>query len=199
MPLSSTYNRTLKYGSLSFNASATIESPLATPWSVTLGTAKPGTLTTRTDDDTGTVTMTGGHGLSTGRMDVYWATGSRYGMTGTVTVNSIAIDGGAGDNLPIATTALTLIAPTSEPVTLTGDNCVSLGVNCPAGGRVVFADASNATIFAVPERSTTNTSYVWTSGDGGTNPLAGGAVAKVFLSQPSSTLTPDMTGVVQFS
>lgn len=199
MAIETTYNRALKYGNLAFAASATIESPLATPWSVALGTAKPGSLTTRTDNDTGVVTMSPGHGLSTGRMDVYWTGGSRYGMTGTVTGNSIAIDGGGGDNLPVQDTAVTVITPTSEPVALTGNNAVAIAVNCPAGGRVVFADSGNTTIFAVSERSAANPSYVWTSGDGGANPLAGGTVAKVFLSHGSTTVTPTMTGVVQFS
>ncbi len=195
--ITGTYNRGYNAAGLSFAATTSITSPLATPWSVSVGPAKPGQLTTRTDADTGVVTMTTGHGLTTGRMDVYWSTGSRYGMTGTVTVDSIAIDGGAGDDLPTNLTNLTLIAPTSEPVALTGSNLVALGVNFPQGGTAVFANSGNTTIAAVT-RTSTNTSYVWTSSDGGTNPLAGGTVAKVFLSS-GAIVASTATGVVQFS
>jgi hypothetical protein len=88
--------------------------------SPTLAAAKTGTLTTRTDNDTGTLTMTAGHGITTGQtLDVYWAGGQRRGMTvGTVATNSVPIDGGAGDNLPANTTAITAMVPTSVPFLL---------------------------------------------------------------------------------
>lgn len=196
-----TYNRTYKFNDLSFNASTTPNSPLGTPWSVAVAPAKSGTLTVRTNGTDGSLTMAGGHGITNGqRLDIYWSTGSCYGATvGTVAGNVVPFTGAAGDALPSAATVVTAMVPTSEPVTLTGNNAVAVGVDCPAGGRVVFASSGNATIYAVPERSTTNTSSVWISTDGGTNPLAGGAVAKVFLSHGSTTLTPTMTGAVQFS
>jgi len=72
-----------------------------------------GTLTTRTDDDTGTLTLSTGHGVMTGNtVDVFWNDGanSRTGMTaGTVSGNSVPIDGGSGDVLPAATTAVNVV------------------------------------------------------------------------------------------
>jgi hypothetical protein len=72
---------------------------------------KTGTLTTRTDNETGTLTMSSGHGITTGQfIDLYWATGIRRGITvGTVSVNSVPIgadNSGSGNNLPSASTAI---------------------------------------------------------------------------------------------
>jgi hypothetical protein len=62
-----------------------------------------GPLTTRTDADTGTVTMDdSGHSIETGdTVNVYWAGGERIGMTvGTVSGTSVPVDGGSGNDLP---------------------------------------------------------------------------------------------------
>jgi hypothetical protein len=196
----STYNRALTYANLSFSLSQTISSDAAIPFSIEVAAAKTGTLTTRTDNDTGTLTMSGGHGITTGqRLDLYWSGGSRYGMTvGTVATNSVPIDGGAGDNLPVQDTAITAMVPTEQALAVVGDNVTVIAVSCPVGGTVVFADGSNVTLAAV-ELDSTVTSYVWTSADGGTNPLAGDTVAKVFISHPSSSAASTISGLVQYN
>lgn len=83
--------------------------------------AKAGLLTTRTDDDTGTLTMDPGHGITTGaKLDVYWTNadgtrGSRVDMTvGTVSGNTVPIDLGTGDNLPIQGAAIRAMVPVIE-------------------------------------------------------------------------------------
>lgn len=70
------------------------------------------TLTTRTDNDTATVTITGTNGYANGQtVDVGWAAGQRLGMTisslsGSGAGATMVVDGGTGDNLPVQTTAL---------------------------------------------------------------------------------------------
>ncbi len=61
-----------------------------------------GELSTRTDNDTGVLTLSAMHGVMSGNtVNVFWEDGSRLGMTvGTVSVNNVPIDGGTGDNLP---------------------------------------------------------------------------------------------------
>ena len=60
----------------------------AIPFAATLNPAKVGALTTRTDNTTGTLTMSAGHGLLTGnRLDLYWTNadgslGARRGILG---------------------------------------------------------------------------------------------------------------------
>lgn len=68
-----------------------------------------GTLTTRTDDDTGEITVVGGNrGLTTSEtVDVYWSGGSRTGMSITNVAGAVVtIDGGSGDVLPSTSTAM---------------------------------------------------------------------------------------------
>lgn len=201
MSIDSAYNRSLNYAGLptAFSLSTTISSGLGTPFSETLAVAKAGTLTTRTDDNTGSLTMAGGHGITDGqRLDVYWSGGTRRGMTvGTVATNVVPIDGGAGDVLPSAATAITAQVPIENPVVVTGDDIVAIGLRFPLGGIAVFADASDVELLAVT-LTTTLTTYTWVAADGGTNPLAGDAVAKVFISHGSTASTSTVTGLVQF-
>lgn len=198
--VNATYNRALTVADLSFGISATISSDVAIPFSLSIPAAKTGTLTTRTDNDTGVLTMSAGHGIITGqRLDVFWSGGSRIGMTvGTVATNSVPIDGGSGDNLPLNNTAITACVPTEQAFAVTGNSVVVLACGAALGGAVTFADSGNALIFSKTLTPAVK-SYVWCSVDGGTNPLAGGAVAKVFLSNASASAAQDVSGIAQYN
>lgn len=76
--------------------------------SVTVPVGKTGTLSTRTNNSDGTLTLTANHGIETGDViDLYWSGGSRRNVTvGTVSVNSVPISSGAGTNLPVQATAI---------------------------------------------------------------------------------------------
>jgi hypothetical protein len=75
-----------------------------------------GSLSTRTDAETGVLTLAGGHGISTGMIiDLFWTNpsgtaGHRRGITiGTVSGNSVPVgndNSGSGDNLPTQGTAI---------------------------------------------------------------------------------------------
>lgn len=168
-----------------------------------LAAAKTGTLTTRTDDDTGELTMSASHGITTGaRLDVYWDVGGvkgcRRGMTvGTVSVNQVPIDGGAGDALPADESAVTAQVPTEEAFAVTGNNVTVIAARSTRRACVVFADAADAELHAIEAEldgtSTTGNGYQWVSGEGVTNPLAGDAVAKVFLSNGDSAGTNNVS------
>jgi hypothetical protein len=85
-----------------------------------------GTLTTRTDDDEGVVTLQTGHTIvSSGALvDLYWAGGSRHGMSATKDVNAITLAaGGTGDVLPAEDTAITMCAQLAiDPILIDGDS-----------------------------------------------------------------------------
>jgi len=76
-----------------------------------------GTLSTRTDNDTGIITVEAGHGITTSfTIDLYWASGKRYGMTVTGTASTtVSLDGGTGDNLPVAAT--NIVARIADKIT----------------------------------------------------------------------------------
>ncbi len=115
---------------------------------------------------------------------------------GTVSGLSVPFDLGEGDDLPVVTTAITAQVPDEEIFVVDGDEALSVAAQCANGGTVVFAASDNSTIFPVP-LTTAATSYVWTNADGGANPLAGGSVTKVFLSQPSAVIGATISGIVQ--
>ncbi len=164
----------------------------------TLAAAKVGTLTTRTDDNTGTFTMVTGHGFITSDVvDVFWSGGSRRGMTATVTGDSAVLDGGSGDVLPIATTGITAMEPTEEAfaadATATG---VCVVAACPVNGYVVFRDASDVVLYTCQIRAG-YLAVIWVTGMGA-NPLVSAAVANVLFSHGDSTQSQTLTAAVVY-
>jgi hypothetical protein len=149
--------------------------------------ARSGVLTTRTDNNTGVVTLSTGHGVITDdRVDVYWKNESnvwefRYGMSATVAGNAVTVDLGGGDNLPDEASQVILNVAHEEDLVFIGDNTVALGVGGEAAGVVVFEDDANAETFHVfvggPESA-----FVWDSEGGVENPFEGITNAKVFFS-----------------
>src|SRR4051812_43765099 len=122
MPITATFQRTFQCAGLSFNTTRQVSADVAAPFSVALAAAKVGQLTTRTDNNTGVLTMAGGHGILNGdRLDVYWTGGSRRGMSVTgVSTNLVTIDLGAGDNLPTNLTNVTAMVPDVETLAVPG-------------------------------------------------------------------------------
>jgi hypothetical protein len=119
---------------------------------VDLPAGKSGTLTTRTDDNTGVLTVASGHGITASdTVDVYWSTGRRYGVDVTaVGATTIDIDLGSGDNLPAASTAIVVCKQVVVNKAIDGDNVKIIGLSAELaastgfGTRVTFFDAINA-------------------------------------------------------
>lgn len=158
---------------------------------LTIPAAKTGTLTTRTDSDTGVATMTAGHGFSTSdKLDVFWAGGSRRAMTATVAVNAVTIDGGSGDALPVTTTALTVMKPVSTAVDLNGDNVVAITVYGARGGYVAYKDSGGSDLKVYGPLDNPGGGDGFVTGD--TNPLAEATVASVTFSHGYSSGSAEM-------
>lgn len=151
----------------------------------TLAAAKEGALTTRTSDSVGTLTMDAGHGLVTGRIDIFWSGGARYGVTGTVTVNSIAITGGGGDVLPADETDVTVMAPQLEDFVVEAGDLQGLFVGCSSPAWAVFLDDVAAVVKAIYVGGPTD-AFQWDVEQITTieaeNPFALGDVVSVYLS-----------------
>jgi hypothetical protein len=153
--------------------------------------AKSGTLTTRTDNDTGVITFAAGHGFVNGdRVDLYWniagVLGSRRGITAAMTGDTMAVDVGAGDNLPIATSTIIVCKAPAFEFQLTGNSLVGLAIFAEARCTVVIAQAGGTEIYAYSGKIA-GVSRIWATDDAETNPLAGGAVGKVYLSHADTT------------
>jgi hypothetical protein len=162
----------------------------------TANAAKTGTLSTRTDNTDGELTMTAGHGITTGQIiDLYWTGGVRYGViVGTVATNAVPISGGAGDNLPTASTAITAVVQLSVNLAIDGDETDILAVifettdtSIRTAAHIQFRDASNDEIAEID--FVTNVPQVWDIAGGSANPFTGDPITNLKVSQANSTNT----------
>lgn len=148
--------------------------------------AKVGSLTTRTNDTTGTLTMEAGHGFQTGnRLDLYWDGGTRRGVAaGTVATNSVPISGGAGDNLPSQGVAIRAMVPVEEAIEGVGDDLYGIFLYSNLAGQIVLAESDNTEHLhrAVGAPSGGEQSYAWWDEGFFDNPVAGDQIDKVFFS-----------------
>lgn len=170
---------------------------------IAIAAGKNGTLSTRTDNNTGTLTMAGGHGITTGaKIDIYWAGGVQYNVTvGTVSVNSVPFDLGVGDNLPSASTAIIACVRTQVNINLDGDNAALVALladrsspSSTAVGHIDFQDAADDVIAAFTLRS--NDPHVVDVTGGDTNIYTGDPIVKAFISNGSATETFTFTAIV---
>ena len=192
------YTVTANLNANALNNTATVpisvQADNAKGFSPQVSAAKTGTLTTRTDDDTGTLTMEASHGITTGAIiDIYWDGGALHGVTvGTVSGNSVPFDigDGSGDALPVATTAITAAVPHEESHVVAGDDVVAIIIDSPAYRTTVsFVNSSHAELWAVVLEANGG-GFVWTSEIGVDNPLDSAAVAYVRISIDTAAIDP---------
>jgi hypothetical protein len=165
----------------------------------TLAAGSAGVLSTRTDDNTGEVTLTAGHGQTSGTYDVFWDGGCRRGMTGTVTVNALALDGGAGDNLPVATSAVVVDKQETIDFDSESSTLMLVAVAQTRRASVQFQQEDGTPILSLDlgrnSASLTGASaegFVWASDTAVTNPF-GADIGKVVVSNGSSAGTNTIT------
>jgi hypothetical protein len=158
-----------------------------------LAAAKTGSLTTRTDNTDGELTMAAGHGITTAAViDLYWTGGNRYGVVvGTVATNAVPISGGSGDNLPTAATAITAVVQKAINILIDGDETKIIGMaletidkTLRTAGHVQFRDASNAEIAAID--LVANVPQIWDIEGGSANPFTGNLITNLRASQGGS-------------
>lgn len=147
--MTTSYNLAIQGGGMSIQQQI-IRAGDSTPnIAVSLPSGKSGTLSTRTDNNTGIATVASGHGITTSDIvSVYWSGGRRYGMTVTATDSTtISVDGGSGDNLPSQSSALVVSKEITANILIDGDNAKLVAVSYELAGsasskcRVTFFDA----------------------------------------------------------
>lgn len=155
--------------------------------------AQPATLTTRTGDRAGTLTMTNaGHGIITGqRIDFYWTGGSCFGViAGTVSGTSIPftiVQG--GDILPATGTAITVGICKSVAFELAGDNITALVCSkATAAVRCYFVFTELLGVLALAVLNQAGSVYVWDGTTKATGPVGSGPVGSASIS--AVTLNP---------
>lgn len=148
-------------------------------WTQAPAVAGSGQLTTRTNNTDGVLTMVAGHGLATGKIDVFWAGGRRYNVAAVVTVNSIAISGGSGDNLPTNLTAITADQQIVLNAAFDPDDVSVLLVTATKRASVVFADAGGNTMLALDLAA--GECCLWWENSGLDRPFVGAAIAAIWV------------------
>ncbi len=156
--------------------------------------AKTGVVAVKTSASVGTLTLQASHGIvDADKIDIFWSGGQRRGcLVGTVSVNSVPITSGSGDDLPVATTVLTVMKPHEEVLVVTGNNVAGIHVVSPQKGFVVFTEAGGTVIKAI-KIDDGGDAYFWFDDSAasnpmfGANPLAAATVGKVLTSHDDST------------
>lgn len=199
IPFTSSLSAAVLGGAFTVDMSVTAESGVKCEPDTNL--AQAGALTTRTSASVGTVTMTSGaHTVATGdRVDIYWTGGSRYGVTvGTVSGTAVPFTGGAGTDLPVATTAVTVCVASAADMVVTGSNVVGIALSMTVRGTIVIATSGGAECHSVVFADGGG-AYVWTSQTGVTNPLSGDSVAKVFATQAGTATASKGVAAVAYN
>lgn len=88
----------------SLSRSVSVEFEHNNSFEIALPGGKAVTGWTKTDSNTASCTLAAGHGQTNGKYDVYWTIDSvdyvRYGVDGTISTNTLSLDGGSGDSFP---------------------------------------------------------------------------------------------------
>ena len=158
------------------------------PQDVAVPAAKAGTLSTRTDDTDGELTMTDmDHGIESGdKITIFWDGGIAYQATvGTVVGKVVPFTGAKGDNLPDAETAVTAGVITVLDVDFDGDKLKMFAAMSNRRGHVVFEDSGNTVLSAA--ELVANEPYLYIDGVIATNPLEGNPVDEVHVANGDAT------------
>lgn len=181
-------NKSHSFSGLKFREERTLTAKHGQPIALgpsDLPAAKTGALTTRTQDDEGTLTMDAGHGITTGaRLDLYWDGGVQRGiLVGTVSTNSVPFTGGVGNVLPAQDTEITAMVPVEEELVFAGNDLVALSISSTKEATIVFEDSGGEELHVYLEAGGV---YEWHNASGVPNPVAGDAIESVFVSQGDS-------------
>lgn len=197
MPTGS-YTCSVSGGGVSISSSSSFTGDGSGGCQVTVPSGKSGTLSTRTDNDTGVATVSTGHGITTAdKVSVFWTGGRRYNMTVSATASTtIDIDGGSGDNLPVATTAIVVSKDTNIVLSVDGDNAelFALSMDIPndqtsKGFVRAYDGAANVATFDM----TMSTPLVYAIASGATNPITGNVVTSFYASNGNSSTDATLT------
>lgn len=151
------YSTGLTIGQVSIQSTVIRTNGLPNSVEETLPVGKSGSLTTRTDDDTGTFACTS-HGLAVNdKADVYWSGAGNIRYTMNVSAvgdeNTVTLDGGSGDNLPAQATSVVITKQVVIEVSIKADQQKIFGIE--ANSTRAGTNTINAHIHALDDNGTT--------------------------------------------
>lgn len=180
-------------GGISISGTVSRSGEAGIPVEASLPAASSGTLTTRTSDTAGEITVGAGHGfVQSDVIDIFWIDASgnlkcaRKATVGVVAGNVIPFSGATGDILPAQDYAITADERVNilGAVSFDGDEATMLIVISTRNGHFCFEDAGGAILKA--EKLLANEPWWWYSG-AAANPLTGNPVTKLWMTNGDST------------
>jgi len=134
----------------------------------------------KTDADTAAGDVAAGSAIATGKVDVYWDGGLRYGVDCVRTVNALTLDGGTGDDFPASADTTVVVANQQQVnVSIDGDLAEAVGVSATVPAHVDFQDADDDSI--CPLTLVANEPNMWDSNQA-TNIYTGDPITKAMVS-----------------
>ena len=208
--VTSTLRLTGNVGATGANEALDLSSEGGITQDISIAAAFIGTLTTRTDDDTGVVTVPASPAhdiVGTDLVTLFFSGGHRRdAVVDSVTATTITfgtVTVGDGDNLPAQDAVITIQTQTVVDVDFVGNDVEALFVKCGSARMVVGFMASGTRELNVEFSATKALYYFWRTGDpiATVNPLAGhtvdevrvahdGAAAKTFTMQVNYNSVP---------
>ena len=113
---------------------------------------------------------------------------------GTVSGATVPVDGGMGDNLPAADSAITVAIVKTLDVVVDGSNVKAVVLSGDASGQICILDDSSAEI--IQKHLPAGVVWVWHAEEGALNPLVGENVATVRMSHSGSVVADMRVGIV---
>jgi len=152
--------------------------------------AKAGTLSTRTSDTAGIITLAAGHGITDAdEVDVYFSDGSvAYAATVTAyDTTTITIAGASGDALPTEDAAVTVGVVQDLDVDIEGDDLKMLAIHATSAASVILTTDDSGDTVELAKLLTANEAYTWAYDTGVTNPIASDTITHIQASCGSSS------------
>jgi len=158
----------------------------ATSISLEPAAGKDGTLTTRTSDTAGVLTVATGHGITTSdKVCVFFTAGVATNFTvSATTATTITIASGGGTALPIATSAIIVSVIATHSITIVGDSLSVFQIGCNRRCWVDLLNSSPASI--VSFLITEGEGRFFVASAGMVNALAGATVATIKVANGST-------------
>jgi hypothetical protein len=160
----------------------------------TLQAGQAGTVTTRTDNDTAVITLDDSAVPTVTTSDtvsVFWGVGPtnyRYNMTVTaVGATTISVDAGTGTNLPVLTTAVVVAKEHTVDTDLDADLIELWALSCSNQLHFRFLDDTGTAAVLLAGRLAAGEVVGWASDGIFTNPMAGGDINRVIMSNGGTT------------
>ena len=187
-----TIQQTASVGGLSIQSTVNREAEGQIGQSIALPAAKTGTLSTRTSDTAGTLTLEADHGITDSDViNIFWLDADgvyhcAYGATvGTVDGNDVPFTGASGDVLPTEDDVITASEVVVIDVDFDGDLAEMLAAGCDKLSHIAFRNDTPTVLAAVMllERE----GWSWASDQGVANPLTGDRVNDVLASNGDAT------------